>query len=108
MVKKDYSYGWQKLYSAIGCLTGQGLQTERLINAVFSLHVLIARPKEKYLPPDVQVEFEEFWREITTVEGVSDITNIRDRINVLSEIEVQQTIERIIYFYDTVCRYRRP
>ena len=105
---EDYSYGWEKLHNAVHCLAGHGDWRKRLNNALLTLHVLVARPEDKYLPDDIQAEFSEFWKEMTSVEAKGDEGTITATVNSLNEMDIDRAIEKIIDFYDTICRYEEP
>jgi hypothetical protein len=107
-MSKDYSYGWEKLYSAVRCLSGKGDQRSRLANAVTALHTLHIRPEEHHLPDDIQTEFNEFFEEMTSQEAIGDEGRIKATVNSLDETEISQAVEKIIDFYDIVCRYQEP
>jgi len=108
MTKNDYSYGWGKLYCAVLCLTGIGNQRDRLYNALIALHPLIFRPEEKHLPKEIQADFVKFWQEMTSVKAIGKEGDIRATVNSLDEMKIGQAIEKIISFYDTVCRCQKP
>ncbi len=108
MAKGDYSYGWENLYKAVCCLAGSGEgQRRRLNSAVHALHVL-ETPKVKYLPDEIQDEFNEFWKEMTSVEATGDEGTITATVNSLDEMGIRRAVEKIINFYDTVCRHEGP
>jgi len=100
------SYGWEKLHLAIHSLCGQGSLCERLVNAV-AYHLIHVTP-ENDLPEDIRGEFQEFMEEITSVEAKGDEGTIQATINTLDEIALKRAVEKIISFYDTVCRYSEP
>ena len=106
-MKNDYSYGWEKLHLAMHCLAGHGDQRQRLANALLVLNVLVARPEDKYLPEEIQAEFIEFWKKITSVAARGDEGTIKETVNSLDEMGITHAIEKIIGFYDTVCRYQK-
>lgn len=107
-MKKDYSYGWEKLHLAVHCLAGHGDRRKRLAGALLTLNVLVARPEDKYLPDEIQAEFVEFWKEMTSVEAKGNEGTITATVNSLDEMGIGRAIEKIIEFYDTVCRYKKP
>jgi len=104
--KNDYGYGWEKLYNAIRCLTGSGEQKARIIGALLELSTLTI-PEEKYLPDEIQKEFNEFWKEMTSVKAVGDEGTIRATVNNMNATGIRGAIDKIIDFYDTVCRYMK-
>lgn len=104
-LKQDYSYGWEKLHCAVLCLSGSGEQRTRLISALFALHTLVIRPEEKHLPDEIQREFNEFWKEMTSVQAVEDEGTIQATVNSMDEMGIRRAVEKIIYFYDTIYRY---
>ncbi|AQS40235.1 hypothetical protein Sps_05166 [Shewanella psychrophila] len=96
------SYGWEKLHLAIHSLTGVPSQSERLVNALaFSL---IHITPENDLPDSMQEEFRDFMAEMSSVgDGTYQAT-----INSLDEVGIGNAIEKIISFYDTICRHNKP
>jgi hypothetical protein len=104
----DYSYGWEKLHLAVHCLAGHGDRRHRLADALLALDVLVVRPEDKYLPEEIQAEFIEFWKEMTSVAASGDEGTIAATVNSLDEMGIARAIERIISFYGTVCRYQEP
>jgi hypothetical protein len=103
----EYSYGWEKLYSAVNCLIGPADQRERLAGALLALHVLAIKPYQ-HLPKDIQAEFAEFWKEMNSVEAEGDEGTIRATVNSLDAAGLRRATEKILHFYDTVCRYQEP
>jgi hypothetical protein len=101
-----YSYGWEQLFGAIHCLTGSESQRIRLVNAI--VYNLIHITPENDLPPSVRSEFTTFIADMTAVEAQKDEGNVRATIDSLDEIGVGRAIDRIISFYDAVCRHRKP
>ena len=106
-MSKDYGYGWEKLYNAVRCLSGKGDQRSRLANALLVLHVLHI-PEHHHLPDDIQTEFNEFFEEMTSKEAIGDEGRINATVRSLDETQVSQAVEKIIDFYDTICRYQEP
>lgn len=97
-----YSYGWEKLHMAVHSLAGQGTQKERLIGAV-AYSLIHIRP-ENDLPEEMHVEFNEFMRSITSVAAKGNEGSIQATVNTLDEVDINRAVEKIISFYDTVCR----
>lgn len=104
----DYSYGWEKLHLAVHRLAGDGDRRKRLADALLTLHVLVARPEDKYLPDEMQAEFVEFWKEMTSVEAKGNEGTITATVNSLDAMGIGRAIEKIIGFYDTVCHHKEP
>lgn len=100
------SYGWEKLNIAIHSLCGKGSQAERLLNAV--VYNLIHITPENDLPEDIQDEFKKFMHKITAVPAQNNEGTIKATINTLDEIGLSKAIERVISFYDSVCRHSEP
>lgn len=98
-----YSYGWEKLHLAIHSLAGNGSQSERLVNAV-AFNLIHIRPEEN-LPPSVRDEFLEFMQQITATTPTGNEGTIQATVATLDEWERRKAIEKIIGFYDTVCRH---
>jgi len=107
-MKRDYSYGWEKLYSAVRNLAGQGKQRDRLVSAVRSLTIIRAEEAKHHFPKEMQDEFIEFRKEMTSVEATGEEGTIQATVNSLDEMGVRRAVEKIISFYDTVCRYKEP
>ncbi len=102
---REFGYGWEKLHIAVHILTGIESQRNRLIDAVSSslAHIM----PDKDLPEELRDPFEQFMNEMTSIESASE-GSIRATINTLEEAEIRHAFERIISFYDTVCRYQKP
>ena len=100
---EDYSYGWEKLHLAVHSLTGNGTQEDRLEEAlVFNLiHI---RP-ENDLPQTMREEFTEFMEQMTSEAATGEEGTIRATVTTFDEFQRRQAIEKIIGFYDTVCRH---
>lgn len=105
---KDYGYGWEKLYNAILCLCGRGDQHSRLANALSALTVLHIPKNQHHLPDDIQTEFDKFFEEMTSQEAIGDEGTIQATVRSLNELQVSQAVDKIIHFYDTICRYQEP
>ena len=101
-----FNYGWEKLHMAIHSLCSQGDQSERLVNAV--VFGLIRITPAKDLPEEIRQEFQDFMSEVTSVNAQRDEGRVKATIDTFDEIELSEKVERIISFYDTVCRYREP
>jgi uncharacterized protein Yka (UPF0111/DUF47 family) len=100
------SYGWEKLHNAIHSLCGQGSQAARLINAV--AYSLIHIDPKNDIPEDIRDEFKEFMDEITAVPAQNNEGSIQATINTLDENGLSEAIEKVIHFYDKVCRHSEP
>lgn len=99
----EYRYGWEKLHLAVHSLAGNGSQAERLINAV--VFNLVQIRAEDNLPEALRDEFKEFMEWITSVQAEDNGGNVAATINALDEISRSKAVEKIIGFYDSVCRY---
>jgi len=100
------SYGWEKLHSAVHTLTGQSSQSERLEGAI--IYNLIHINPDNDLPEEMREEFKEFMNEISSVEAQNNEGNVHATVNTYDETQVSRAIEKIINFYDTVCRHSEP
>ena len=107
-MSKNFGYGWEKLHAAVHCLSGKGEQQSRLVSAVLALHTLHIRPGEQHLPKAIQTQFEEFMEEMTCREAIGDEGRIAATVNRLDESDISTAVEKIIGFFDTVCRYQEP
>lgn len=87
-------------------LAGNGTQAERLVDAVV-FNLIQIRPDEN-LPPSMRSEFEEFMSYISSVKAKGDEGTVAATVNTLDEWSRKQAIEKIIGFYDTVCRHMEP
>ena len=101
-----FSYGWDKLHTAVNCLAGMGDQRERLVDAVVSSLIRISPDRD--LPPEIRSDFAQFIGEITSVKAEGNEGNIRATVNSLDEMGVHRAVEKIIGFYDTVSRHQEP
>jgi hypothetical protein len=107
-MSKNFGYGWEKLHTAVHCLCGKKDQRSRLAIAVLALHPLSIRPEEHYLPETIQTEFCKFMKEMTSQKAIGDEGAILATVNSLDESEISAAVEKIISFYDAVCRYQKP
>lgn len=98
-----YSYGWEKLHLAVNSLAGASSQRERLVNAVV-FHLIHITP-ENDLPPELQIEFKQFMQSITSVAAKGNEGTVQATVDSLDEVAMHREIEKIIGFYDTVCRH---
>jgi len=102
----SFSYGWEKLHLAVHSLTDSGNQADRLVDAT-SFSLINITPKSD-LPKEIQEGFETLMKELTSVKPTGDEGSIRATINTFGEAELSNAIEKIISFYDTICRHREP
>ncbi|ARU87846.1 hypothetical protein [Pseudomonas sp. M30-35] len=102
----EYSYGWEKLHVSIHALAGPGTQSERLVNAV--VFNLIHIDSGVDLPPSIRDEFEEFISYISSGEPKGEEGTVEAKVNTFSDFDLKLAVERIISFYDQVCRYMEP
>lgn len=97
-----YSYGWEKLHTAVLTLSGVGSQAKRLTDAfVFSLGQI--KPEE-HLPEHLRSEFITLIESLTEKVAVADEGNAEATIFAMDDVELNQSIEKIIGLYDSVCR----
>ena len=101
-----FSYGWEKLHTAVSCLAGMGDQRKRLIDAVVSS--LICINPDRDLPPEIRSDFAQFIGDVTSVKAERDEGNIRATVESLDEMGVHRAVEKIVGFYDTVSRHQEP
>jgi hypothetical protein len=101
-----YSYGWEKLHLTVHSLAGASPQKDRLVNAV--VYNLIHITPENDLPPELYDEFRQFMDEITAVEAKGNEGTVQATVDSLDEIGISRAVEKIISFYDTVCRHMEP
>jgi hypothetical protein len=103
----DYSYGWQQLYSAVLCLADLGDIRKRLAFAAAALHNSeVLRNPKSHLPKEIRDEYIEFVRKMSSVKATGDEGNFQATVNTLDEMEMKRAAEKIISFYDTICRYQ--
>ena len=97
------SYGWEKLHQAVHALAGAVEQKERLQNAL-SFDLLNIKPGTD-LPEELQAGFAEFMVQMTAVAADGDEGTIYATVRRMDENGVKMAIEKIIGFYDRICRY---
>lgn len=109
IMKRDYGYGWEKLSSAVHCLTGYGERRERLAYAASALHntAILGNPKI-HLPKEIRDEYVEFVRKMSSVKATTGEGDFVATVNSLDETALGQAEDTIISFYDTICRYQKP
>jgi hypothetical protein len=109
-LNRPLSYGWEKLHLAVHSLSlslsGASHQKERLVNAV--VYNLIHITPENDLPPEQRDEFRQFIEKITSVEAKGNEGTVQATVDSLDELGTSRAIEKIIGFYDTVCRHMEP
>ncbi|MFZ0033394.1 MAG: hypothetical protein WAK60_00205 [Sedimentisphaerales bacterium] len=107
-LRNDYNYGWQQLHGAVHCLAGSGIQRLRLAYAAAALHnhTVLQNPKN-HLPKEIRDEYIEFVRKMSSVKATGDEGNFQATVNTLDEMEMNRATEKILSFYDTICRYQR-
>ncbi len=98
-----YSYGWEKFHVAVHSLAGALDQKKRLENAI--LFSLIHIVPERDIPPEILEEFILFMKEISSVSARGDEGTVHATVAGLDEIGVKLAVEKVIGFYDTICRY---
>jgi hypothetical protein len=106
-VRRDYNYAWQKLYSAVHGLIGPGDLRERLSHALLCLGQLQVNP-EDHLPEVIRAEFATFLKEMTAVKPIANEGNYSATVNSLDEASLRRAAEKILDFYDKVCRFQEP
>jgi hypothetical protein len=106
-IRHDYNYAWQKLYSALRGLVGPGDLRERLIGAVLGLSPLMVSPKDN-LPEVIRAEFTTFLEKMSSVKPIAIEGTVMVTINSLDEASLRRAAEKILDFYDKVCRYQEP
>lgn len=102
----EYSYGWENLYDAVRILASEGSLKERLKNGLI-YHVVNINPEE-HLPEEIRDKFNAFIKEINAQPPRGDEGSIQATVDKLEPVAVSEMVDKIISFYDTVCRYRRP
>lgn len=108
-IKRNSSYGWEKLSSAVHCLTGYGERKERLAYAASALHnTEILRHPKIHLPKEIRDEYVEFVRKMSSVKATDNEGDFVATVNSLDEAALGQAEKKIISFYDTICRYQEP
>lgn len=98
-----YSYGWEKLHLAMHTLAGNGSQADRLQGAIVSNLIRIKSNED--LPPNIRADFDAFMRQMTSVKAKGDEGTAKATVDSLDESGRQQAIDKIIEFYDAVCRH---
>lgn len=98
-----YSYGWEKLHLAVHSLAGASSQRDRLVNAV--VYNLIHIRPENDLSPALRIEFNQFMQDITSVAAKGNEGTVQATVDSLDEVGRSKVIEKIISFYDAVCRH---
>jgi hypothetical protein len=106
-MKNDYSYGWQKLYCSVQVLVGPGDLRERLADALLGLGLLTVSP-EDHLPEVIRAEFTTFLKKMVSVKAIANEGNLVATVNSLDETDLRRAAEKILDFYDKVCRYQEP
>lgn len=102
----EFSYGWEKLHTAVHSLAGESPRRQRLVDAI--IYNLIHINPERDIPVSMRADFERFMAEVTAAEPKGDEGSVQATVNGMDDMAVARAIERIISFYDTVCRHKKP
>ncbi|WP_149980962.1 hypothetical protein [Pseudoalteromonas rhizosphaerae] len=98
------SYGWEKLYLAIDCLTSEGDQTGRLVDAVsFNLAQITS---ENDLPESLKLRFDNLMESFRAVQPTQNEGLFRATINSFSAMERKAAVEEIISLYTEISKHR--
>lgn len=97
-----YTYGWEKLHMGVFILVGGGNQADRLVDAIQSS--LINIKAKDHLPEEMQRKFIEFMVKMASATDVANEGKIRATVNGMSEKDIDKACEKIVDFYDQVCR----
>ncbi len=102
---RGFGRGWEKLQLAVQVLTGTATPRDRLAMAVVD-HLVHIDPAQD-LPYELRDEFAAFIRDLTRPRrGIAaDDDRLPLQLATLPPTAVQRAFDRIIDYYDTVCRY---
>jgi hypothetical protein len=95
-------YAWEKLYSAVDTLCGQGSQRERLVKAT-TLYLSNVRSDD--LPVDLRREFVQLMSDLTGVRAHGEVANIQAAISSLDVPVREQVVRKIVHIFSSVCRH---
>jgi len=92
------NYTWEKFYLAVTSLvSGDRCVKERLIDAyIYSLALL----RKSDLPVEMQKEFEDLERELTTIEPVGDEGSVRATVEAMDVEQARELAKKIFSMYD--------
>jgi len=92
----DYHYGWEKLFSAVRCLTGEGNRKRRLSEALFAMdRTWIMENPENHLPKEIRDDYVNFVREIMS------------KVDELDDVQLSEAENKILHFFEIVCWYHK-
>lgn len=97
-----YSYGKQKLLCAMFSLIGPADQKTRLTYACG--HLADLREPEKHIPEDILPDFLHFMQEMRSGQPLTTESAFEATVIGLTDTEVNAKAEKILHWYDYVCR----
>ncbi|MCZ6690758.1 MAG: hypothetical protein O7H41_14285 [Planctomycetota bacterium] len=98
------SHAWEKFYEGARILAGEGAQRKRLIDAF--THCISGLRKEEF-PSALQNEFEDLMVDVTREEAVGEEGTIQATIMKLSDVEISETIDRVLSLFSDLARLKR-
>ena len=103
----EYGHAREKFHDAVVALVGPQNQRVRLVEAMWSL-ALISDPDEyeKYIPDEMVRDLRKFMQKMTAVQGTGGTAPAT--IDSMRDDAVNDAAKKIVGFYRTVCRYKRP
>jgi hypothetical protein len=97
------SYQWQKLYSAIESLIGNGPLQERLAYAAQAL-LRLSTPLAPEFRTHLKEEFQSIWRELTRIPAEGNEGSIRATTSAMSNEEAKKISNRIFRLFCEVAK----
>ncbi|GEM_PF-1469328 len=101
-----YGYGWEKLHVAVSALVGSQDQRHRLVDAVIGS--LLQIDPEVHLPEGIRAEFASFMEQIKQASPQGNEGGAQAYVDSLDEVGLTRASEKIVGFYDSICRYMPP
>lgn len=95
---------WEKLNTAVRILTASAPLRDRLVYALTEISLIDADG----LPQEIREDFKQFWNGITAVEAKGSEGRIQATVDTLDDLGVDRAVEKIVRYYDTVCRHMGP
>ncbi|OGI04885.1 MAG: hypothetical protein A2Y25_07710 [Candidatus Melainabacteria bacterium GWF2_37_15] len=101
-INPQYSYGWEKLYSAVLSLAGSEPNIKkRLISAYVNSLICI---REENLPEELWEKLEKISEELTKAEKWDEEEGrVKASVDLLDEIEVSRLVDEIVGLYGDIC-----
>jgi hypothetical protein len=100
------SYAWYKFHKAVRSLTVAHSQKKAWLASDYVCRIILLRPED--LPGEIQAEFLDFQRDLTTCPADSLTSSLRATVKAMDQAEVIKMILRLIRMYEVFKAHVQP